>query len=151
MQQHGLRVALTSLTDDGRKVWQGHVVRAEGRIDAKTRNTVVVAKLSGDELIADDGFSRITIGQFVRAEIEGRDFDRVVELPRVALHNGDSVYIVDKESRLRERKVTIVDADDDSILVADGLSEGEIITTSPLTSGVEGVQVVSTAMTGAES
>lgn len=151
MRQQGLRVALTALAGDGRQVWHGHVVRSEGRIDPKTRNTVVIARLSGDELLAEDGFSRLTIGQFVRAEIEGRDFERVYELPRVALHNGDSVYVVDGESRLRERKVTIVDADDDSILVADGLAEGDVVTTSPLTSGVEGVQVVSLNNVGAES
>ena len=149
MSQAGLRVALSSMSADGHKVWQGLVVRTEGKIDERTRNTVVVARLSGDELIANDGYTRLSIGQFVRAEVEGRDFDRIVELPRVALHNGDSVYVVDNDNRLRERKVTIVDADEDSILVAEGLSEGEVVTTSPMTSGVEGVAVVSLESKGA--
>ena len=68
------------------------------------------------------------------AQIEGKDYDRVYELPRIALHNGDSVYVVDRDNKLRERKVTIVDSDAESILVADGLKEGEIVTVSPMTS-----------------
>lgn len=151
MRSHGLRVRLSALSGESNMVWQGTVVRSEGRIDPKTRNTVVVAQLSGRELVAVDKVTPITLGQFVRAEIEGRDFDRVYELPRVALHNGDSVYVVDSENRLRERKVNIVDVDDETILVAEGLTEGEVITTSPMTSGVEGIQVVSLNHTGSES
>lgn len=151
MRTEGLAVRLASLTGEPEQVWEGLVVRAEGRIDPKTRNTVVVARLSGEELIARDGHSRITIGQFVRAEIAGKDFDSVYELPRVALHNGDSVYVVDTENRLRERKVTLLDINDDHILVAEGLSDGEVVTVSPMTSGVEGVEVVSLGKPGSES
>lgn len=147
----GLKVRLSAISGDTQKAWYGQVVRKEGKIDPKTRNTVVVAQLQGEALIAEDGYSQINIGQFVRAQIEGRDFDRVYELPRVALHNGDSVYVVDLDNRLRERKVTIVDSDDNSILVADGLNEGEIVTVSPLTSGVEGAVVVSLNSGGNES
>ena len=151
MREHGLRVRLASLDSDGQQVWEGMVVRTEGRIDPKTRNTVVVARLSGPELTALDGHSRLIIGQFVRAEIAGREFESVYELPRVALHNGDSVYVVDPENRLRERKVTLLDINDDSILVAEGLTEGEVVTVSPMTSGVEGIEVVSLGKPGSES
>lgn len=151
MREHGLRVRLASLGSDGLQVWEGMVVRTEGRIDPKTRNTVVVARLSGPELTALDGHSRLIIGQFVRAEIAGREFESVYELPRVALHNGDSVYVVDPENRLRERKVTLLDINDDSILVAEGLTEGEVVTVSPMTSGVEGIEVVSLGKPGSES
>ena len=151
LRSQGLRVRLASLSGDSSQVWEGKVVRTEGRIDPKTRNTVVVARLSGPALLSQDGISHITIGQFVRAEIEGRDFDSVYELPRVALHNGDSVYVVDTENRLRERKVTLLDINDENILVADGLTEGEVVTVSPMTSGVEGVEVVSLGKSGSES
>ena len=142
---------ISSVSGDAQKIWYGRVVRAEGKIDPKTRNIVVIAQLQGTELVAEDGFTRITIGQFVRAQIEGKNYDRVYELPRVALHNGDSVYVVDLDNKLRERKVTIVDSDDDSILIADGLKEGEIVTVSPMTSGVEGIEVVSLGNAGTES
>lgn len=143
MQDSGLHVQLSAASGDSAKHWYGSVVRTEGKIDPRTRNVVVIARLSGPELIADDGHSRIAIGQFVRAQIEGRDFGRVFELPRVALHNGDSVYVVDSGNRLRERKVTVLDVTAETILVADGVIEGEVITTSPMTSGVEGIEVVS--------
>lgn len=143
LENTGLRVNLEAVSGEFGKVWHGQVVRTEGKIDPKTRNTVAVARLSGPDLIADDGHTRITIGQFVRARIEGRDFSKVFELPRVALHNGDSVYVVDHENRLRERKVTVLNASDESILVAEGISDGDVITVSPMTSGVEGIQVVS--------
>ena len=105
MQHHGLQVRLSAISGESQKIWYGRVIRAEGKIDLKTRNIVVIAQLQGAELVAEDGFTRITIGQFVRAQIQGKNYDRVYELPRVALHNGDSVYVVDLENKLRERKV----------------------------------------------
>ena len=145
MRRSGLMVRISAISGERSKVWQGRVVRTEGRIDSRTRNTVVVAQLTGADLIAEDGVTRLTIGQFVRAQIEGKDFDRVYELPRVALHNGDSVYVVDLDNKLRERKVSLVDVSDEYILVGEGLRDGEVVTISPMTSGVEGVEVVSLA------
>jgi RND family efflux transporter MFP subunit len=142
MTGSGLDVVLSSLSGNGEKTWHGTVVRQEGKIDERTRNIVVIARLEGDQLVATDGYTRLNLGQFVRAEIAGRDLSHVYELPRVALHNGDSVYIVDNENRLRERRVTIIDADDETIWIAEGLEEGDVVTTSPLTSGVEGSVVV---------
>jgi len=151
MRDQGLKVRLASLTGESGQIWEGLVVRAEGRIDPKTRNTVVVAQLNGRQLLAQDGVSRLTIGQFVRAEIAGKDFDSMYELPRVALHNGDSVYVVDPENRLRERKVTLLDINDENILVAEGLDAGEVVTVSPMTSGVDGIEVVSLGKPETES
>ena len=141
LNQGGLRVSLTSMSSTGEKIWQGRIVRSEGKIDSRTRNTVVVAEFKNEEIIANDKVSRLTIGQFVRASIEGKDFDKVYELPRVALHNGESVYIVDKDNKLRKRAVTIINMGPEKILIADGLQEGDIVTTSPLTSDVEGLTV----------
>lgn len=151
MRREGLEVRLASLSGSPEQVWEGRVVRAEGKIDPRTRNSVFVARLTGTQLVARDATSRLTIGQFVRAEIEGRDFNSVYELPRVALHNGDSVYVVDTDNRLRERKVTLLDINDDNILVAEGLDEGEVVTVSPITSGVEGIEVVSLGKSETES
>jgi len=75
----------------------------------------------------------------------------VYELPRVALHNGDIVYVVDPENRLRERKVTLLDINDENILVAEGLDAGEVVTVSPMTSGVDGIEVVSLGKPETES
>ena len=53
MRLQGLHVRLSAISGELQKVWQGQVVRAEGKIDPKTRNIVVVAQLQGAELIAN--------------------------------------------------------------------------------------------------
>jgi RND family efflux transporter MFP subunit len=133
-------VTLDSLSGTRGSRWQGRLVRSEGRIDPQTRNLTLVAQFAGDELLASDG-TVLTIGQFVRASITGRRYPEVYRLPRTALHKATSVFVIDHEQRLRERSVEVLEINEDHIIVADGLREGEVISVSPLTSSVEGQQV----------
>jgi RND family efflux transporter MFP subunit len=136
----GLSVRVQGLTGSDSGVWQGRIVRTEGLLDARTRNLVLVAQFSGHQRFADNG-AALTIGQFVRAEIEGRVVPEVFRLPRTALHNARSVFVIDPEQRLREREVEVLEIHEDHILVAAGLSAGEMVSISPLTSSVEGQNV----------
>lgn len=140
-QGDGINVMLSAISGGRVNQWHGKIVRSEGTVSTKTRNLFVVAQLSNGELIADDNKTRLIIGLFVAAEIEGLDYERIYEIPRVALHNGDSVYIIDKESRLRSRKVDMVEVNSESILIVGGINEGDIISVSPMTNSVEGVLV----------
>ena len=138
----GVSLSRLGAAEEGR--WQGVLVRSEGVVDERTRNLTVVARLSGEALLSDSG-ERLVPGQFLRAEIVGREAQDVVQLPRTALHNAHSVFVLDGENRLREREVSVLEVQESYILVDAGLDPGDLVSISPLTSSVEG-QVVNVLM-----
>jgi len=125
-----------------RHAWTAHVVRTEGALDARTRMLNVVARV-------DDPYGRVSgaqrsplpVGLFVDAEIEGIEVDGVYALPRVAIRRGDTVWVVDEESRLRVRRVEVLRSGREQTWIQAGLEPGERVVTSALETVTEGMTV----------
>ena len=88
----------------------------------------------------------LAVGLFVEAEIEGRTISEAFVLPRTALRrpirgSGDLVLIVDDESRLHFRPVELLRAQQDHVVVGEGLRAGERICVSPIRAVVDGMRV----------
>jgi RND family efflux transporter MFP subunit len=109
----------------------------------------------------------LLIGAFVQVEIDGREIDGVVEVPREALRNGDTVYVIANErialppalsdvlfwadpadvpslltlQTMAIREVNVVWRKPDSVLVNEGLESGDQIIVSPVPSAIEGMKV----------
>ncbi len=81
----------------------------------------------------------LRLGDVVRLGFQARQRDDLITLPAVALRPGDEVWVLDSEERLRRRPVGVLHRDDDRVLVAEGLSEGERVITSPLGQPREGM------------
>lgn len=126
----------------GEHTWHGVVQRTEGEIDPKTRMVNVVAQVESPyERARLEGRPPLAVGLFVRAEIQGREVDGVVVLPRSAVHKRDRVWIVDAAGRLRERTVQVLTSRKDEVVIAGGLEAGDQVVISPLDSAVEGMVV----------
>ena len=86
----------------------------------------------------------LTVGLFVEAQIEGLQVEGV-RLPREALRSQPGtetqVMVVEEGSRLRFRSVSLLQRTDASILVGEGLEEGERVCISPLETPVDGMTV----------
>ena len=136
-----LAVTLTGRFAGKESKWKANVVRTEGLIDTKTRIMYVVAQLSGDELLSVSGKDMISIGQFVAAEIEGRVFDAVFQLPRAVLRQGNQVLVIDKDNKLQTRMVKVVEANREFVVISEGLNEGDIVCKSQLGVNVDGLLV----------
>jgi len=125
--------------------WRGTVVRTEGEIDARSRMVHVVAQVEDPygRASVEGSIERppLAVGLFVRAKIAGSIAKGVIAIPRSAIRNDQRVLIVDRENRLRERKVEIIRIDQEEVLIRTQLGEGERICTSPLQVAVEGMQV----------
>jgi multidrug efflux system membrane fusion protein len=65
----------------------------------------------------------------------------VVVLPRSALRDGDQVYVVDEENRLRFREVEVLRRRRDAVVIAGGLAPGERVAVSSLVTPVDGMEV----------
>ena len=116
--------------------WAGKIVRTEAEIDTASRMVQLVARV---ETQANQ--PGLSVGLFVNAEISGIAVEDVVVLPRSSLRNENQVLIVDGESKIRFRTVTPLRLYQDSVLIADGLVEGDRVCVSTLQTAIEGMNV----------
>jgi RND family efflux transporter MFP subunit len=117
--------------------WAGGVVRAEGKLDERTRMINVIIRV-------DKPYAKrppLAIGLFVTVEIEGRHLPKAAVIPRPALHENDVVWVVDEENRLRFRKVDVARVQGNEVVVEAGLKDGERVVITPLKAVTHGMAV----------
>ena len=83
---------------------------------------------------------RLRPGMFVTVRIKGKKIQNVFVLPRYLVYPGDVVYTV-KDDTLKSNSVKILRGYKDTVIIGEGLSEGEFIVKSPLSSPSEGMRV----------
>ena len=83
----------------------------------------------------------ITVGQFVNAEISGRNADNVFVLPRSAVRKNNNILVVDADNKLRFRQIDTLRLYQDTILINGGLVAGERVRISPVQTAVDGMLV----------
>jgi RND family efflux transporter MFP subunit len=116
--------------------WAGKIVRTEAEIDTASRMVQLVARVESQA-----NQPGLSVGLFVNAEISGIAVEDVVVLPRSALRNENQVLIVDGENKIRFRTVTPLRLYQDSVLIANGLVEGDRVCVSTLQTAIEGMNV----------
>lgn len=121
--------------------WRGRVARVKARMDERTRTLPVVIEV--DEAAAAektaDGL-RLRPGMFVAIKIKGKAVNQAYVLPRHVIYPGDVVYTV-QDDTLNIKAVSILRSYKDSVIVSDGLSEGDRIISTPLPGAVDGMRV----------
>ena len=123
------------------QVWQGHVARLKARMDERTRTLPVVIEVDDTANAgASDGGFRLRPGMFVTIKIKGEAVDHVFVLPRHTVYPGDVVYTL-KDDHLIIKDVGILRSYKDSVIINEGLSEGDQIISTPLTGAVDGMSV----------
>lgn len=121
------------------KEWSGAIVRTEGKIDRATHTMMIVVEMR--EADGDGMFKVPPAGLFVQGKFEGGEFENAVKLPREALRNDETVWLIDEASKLVVRKVTVERSERDYVVVTVGLSDGERVITSPIELPVNGMKV----------
>lgn len=117
--------------------WKGRVVRAEGKMDERTRMVRVVIRVENPYATSPP----LAIGLFVNVEIKGRRMENLATIPRSALHQGGTVWVVDTEDRLSFRKVRVARIEGEQVDVEAGLKTGERVAVSPLKTVTDGMLV----------
>ncbi len=120
-------------------LWEAQLVRFEQRLDSQTRVYYLIAQVTEPYNIELHG-QILPLGQFVEAEFDGAVIDGAARIPRGALVNGNSVYVV-KDSQLQRQFVTVVRRESNSVIVTGGLSNDDLLVTSQLDIMVEGMPV----------
>ncbi len=118
------------------KTWEGHVLRDEGGVDRSSRSVYLVARIGGE----DDSDRFLKPGLFVRAQIDGVTLDDVIEIPRLALRDNDQVLVIN-DDRVHIRDVTVRRTGKETVVISEGLDNGDKICLTPLSAVVEDMPV----------
>ena len=134
---------VTILVEQGSRAWTypGRLVRTRGAVDARSRQTSVIAQV-------DDPYGRhgdrppLKVGMFVKAEIEGRILPGSIVLPQAALREGRYVLLIDDQNQLQRMPVTIRWSEKDVVVIASGVKPGDLVCLTPVAYDVTGAKVI---------
>ncbi|WP_019029997.1 efflux RND transporter periplasmic adaptor subunit [Colwellia piezophila] len=114
----------------GKQVWQGKIVRTESAIDEMSQQLYVVAQIIRPYDGAYNQGAQIKMGQYVTAEITGREVKNALVIPSSAIYQGSYVYIVE-EGLLMRKEVKLGWQNGTESIVSQGLVAGdELVLTS---------------------
>ena len=124
--------------------WQGKVVRSLGEVDPRSRMARLVVRVD-DPYGLDDGNTEnrmnLELGMFVEVLFAGEVLTDVIELPRTALRENSSVWVMDNDQKLRVKHVEIARMEKQSALISAGLQEGDMVILTALAGGVDGMKL----------
>ena len=120
--------------------WRARLVRTEGAIDTTSRQLRVVARIDDPYAAARAGGADIKIGEYVVAEITGRELADVIVIPNSAIYQGSYVYVVE-DGLLARREVELAWRNADDAIVASGLASGDKLVVTALGQVSSGTRV----------
>ena len=137
-----IEVTLFRNSPDGRIEWPAYLTRMEASVDPANRLMHAIAEIDNPfRKNPGTGTEPLQRGLFVEAEIQGRTFQNVYDLPRFALRGSRTVYIITPENTLIQRNVEIIQSDARRVIVRSGLAPGERVATSPVAYFTENMPV----------
>lgn len=124
--------------------WTGQVRRLLGDINPQNRMASLVVAVSdpfGRSHSAEKATMQLAPGTFVEVRVQGRLLSDVVVIPRLALHDHDTVWVVDAQQTLQIRSVDVVRREKDDVLLSGGLQAGEKIVLTNLSGAADGMKL----------
>lgn len=121
--------------------WEGRIVRIDASIDEDTRLIYATAEVQDPYGMAVQEGMPMAVGLFVSAEIEGVAEQVAYVMPRLALRNKNTVYVINENNELEIRTVDILSTSEHRVLVTSGVADGDRVVTSPVPNAVDGMAV----------
>lgn len=122
--------------------WFGTIARALGEIDPRNRMANVVVRVEDPFAGVESDktpLNALRPGMFVEVKLQGQEISNVFAIPRGALHDNDTVWIVDADNKLQIHEVDIVRRELDEVLVRSGLQTGDRLILTNLSSAAKGM------------
>ena len=133
----GAAVKVHALLAGHKRTWPGHVVRAEGKLDTRTRMINVVVRVKNPY----ETMPPLAVGLFVNVDIQGRAFEKSTIIPRSALRQGGLVWLINEENKLIFRKIKVGRVQGEKAFIQSGLNNGDEVIISPLKAVTNGMTV----------
>jgi RND family efflux transporter MFP subunit len=139
----GISAIVRSVSGKIPSEWKGDVMRFNVEIDTKTRTPGIIVQVNDPYSLNSDQPRRPLIkGMYCEVELFGRPFRDQIIIPRTALHEGNTVYVVDENDKIHFRKVETGFSQDSFTMIRSGLAKGEKVVLTDLVPAVEGMVVI---------
>ena len=122
--------------------WPGRLARSLGEVDQvgkMVRMAVTVADPYNLKAAAPKDRPELALGMFVQVIFRGRMAKGVIPIPRQALRENDTVWLMTSENKLKIVPVQISRREHDEILVKGGLAANDRVVLSKLVGAVAGM------------
>lgn len=119
-------------------IWHGSVLRKLPELETAGRQALYLVEIPHPDR-PDEGSGALIPGTYVRVRIDGPVLDEVFAIPRRAVHDGDTVWIMNAEKRLEIRTIAAAWSDDERVLVRQGVTEGETLVLSDINTPLSGM------------
>ncbi len=113
------------------ETWQAKLVRTAGAIDEQSQQLYVTAQIDDPYSVTQADLRPLKIGQFVTAEIQGRNLPNAITIPNAAIYQGSYVYLF-KAGLLQRTAIEIAWQNSDEALIGSGLKAGDRLVITPL-------------------
>jgi RND family efflux transporter MFP subunit len=122
---------------------QGRIARSTGEVDTMSRMTKIVIDVEDPYGLLHEGNAKKALipGSFVDVSIKGGRLRDVFLLPRTAIRDNDTVWIMDKDNLLRIQDVQIVRYEHENVLVKDSLEDNENIVLTNISGAATGMKL----------
>lgn len=139
--QPGPAAALNALVGGEPRVWRGRLVRADSGYDRTTRVVFAYVEVADPYGAAADRGAPLADGLFVTVDVEGREINNAVIVPRTALRGTDEVFIARDDNTLEVRTVQVASSSRTRVVLTSGVRPGERVITSPVRGAADGIEI----------
>ncbi len=122
---------------------QGRLIKLAPELEPKGRMAQVLIAVNDPMALKPQNADApaLLLNEFVRIEIMGAKVDNVVKIPRAALREGKSLWLIDTAGHLRVTPTKILWGVSDAVFVEHDFAPGSRLITSALATPVEGMSL----------
>jgi len=120
--------------------WPATLVSTAGAIDEQSQQLFVTARIEHPYARDESDRRPLKIGQYVSAEIAGKNIDRALVIPNATVYQGSYVYLY-KDGLLERREIEIAWQNSSEALIRRGLEAGDQLVLTPLGQVSSGTRV----------
>ena len=129
---------------------EGRVIQLMPALETQGRMARLLVEVDDPLAIepGNRGKAPLLIGSFVRVAIDGKPLQKALELSREHLRDGENIWVFSEDGRLVIRKVSVAFKSRDTVLITEGIAQGEKLIISSLAAPIAGMKVVLDGQSG---
>jgi len=112
--------------------WSAYVDRAEGALNPETRTVDVVVRVPDPFVTDESGRPPLLLGTYASVDIQGESREAFAVLPRLALRDGDAIYVVEQDTLLVIRPAVLLQEIGGEVYVGADVEPGDPIVVNPM-------------------
>lgn len=137
----GAEFVLHTLVGGKRYEWKAELLRDLGEVDRESFSAFLLVKILPNEE-APKKFRFPNPGLYVDAEVTGAVLEKVLVVPRMALHGRAEVYLLNDENLLEYRELAIVRSTKEFVYATSGVEAGEKVIVTKIAMASPGMSLV---------